>query len=37
MNELRRFGGLLDLTPVVKNLLLINILVFLACLICGTV
>lgn len=33
MNELRRFGGLLDLTPVVKNLLLINILVFLACLI----
>jgi membrane associated rhomboid family serine protease len=32
MNQLRRFGGLLDMTPVVKNLLLLNILVFVACL-----
>ena len=33
MNQLRRFGGLLDATPVVKNLLLLNILVFVACLV----
>lgn len=31
MNQLRRFGGILDMTPVVKNLLLLNILVFVAC------
>ncbi len=31
MSQLRRFGGLLDMTPVVKNLLLLNILVFVAC------
>lgn len=32
MSQLRRFGGMLDMTPVVKNLLLLNILVFVACL-----
>lgn len=32
MSQLRRFGGMLDMTPVVKNLLLLNILVFAACL-----
>ncbi|MFN8261268.1 MAG: rhomboid family intramembrane serine protease [Chitinophagales bacterium] len=31
MSQLRRFGGMLDMTPVVKNLLLLNILVFIAC------
>ena len=31
MSQLSRFGGLSDLTPVVKNLLLLNILVFIAC------
>ena len=31
MSQLRRFGGLLDMTPVVKNLLLLNILVYVAC------
>ncbi len=31
MNQLRRFGGLMDVTPVVKNLLLMNIFVFIAC------
>lgn len=29
--SIRRFGGMLDMTPVVKNLLLINIFVFIAC------
>ena len=33
MNEFKRIGGLLDETPVVKNLLLLNVLVFIACLI----
>jgi rhomboid-like protein len=33
MNQFRRFGGLMDMTPVVKNLILLNILVFVACLI----
>src|SRR5665647_519532 len=32
MNQFRRFTGMLDMTPVVKNLLLLNILVFIACL-----
>ncbi len=31
MSQLRRFGGMLDMTPVVKNLLLLNSLVFIAC------
>jgi rhomboid-like protein len=29
--SIRRFGGMLDMTPVVKNLLLINVFVFIAC------
>ncbi|MDB5227790.1 MAG: Peptidase [Bacteroidota bacterium] len=33
MNEFKRIGGLLNETPVVKNLLLLNVLVFIACLI----
>jgi membrane associated rhomboid family serine protease len=32
MNQFRRFGGLMDLTPVVKNLILLNVFVFIACL-----
>ncbi len=31
MSQFGRFGGLSDLTPVVKNLILLNILVFVAC------
>lgn len=31
MSQFGRFGGIMDMTPVVKNLLLLNILVFVAC------
>jgi rhomboid-like protein len=31
MNELRRFGGFSQMTPIVKNLVIINLLVFAAC------
>jgi rhomboid-like protein len=33
MSQFRNFGGLTDMTPVVKNLLILNVLVFLACLV----